>query len=53
MSWRQFLHNNALDISQPEFATLESISQSGVINAHQIQDGRVQVVNADRICHRE
>src|SRR5262245_9378533 len=48
----QLLHYNSLDIRQPEFAPLEFISQSGVINAHQMQNGRVEVVNAHRIDHR-
>src|SRR5215510_8936356 len=46
---QQFLHYYPFDISQPEFAPLEFVSQFGVINAHQMQRGRVQVVNADRI----
>jgi len=52
MSWRQFLHNNSLDIRQPEFAPLEFVSQPGVVDAHQMHDGRVKVVNADRTDHR-
>jgi hypothetical protein len=28
---------------QAEFAPLEFVSQSGVVDAHQMQDGRVQV----------
>src|SRR5215510_11272262 len=48
----QLLHYNTLDIRQAEFTPLEFVSQFGVINAHQMQDSRMEVVNAHRIDHR-
>src|SRR5262245_13278897 len=49
---QKLLHHNAFNVRQPEFAPLEFISQPGVVDAHQMQDSRVQVVNADRIYDR-
>src|SRR5262245_29218477 len=52
VSGQQLLHYNALYIRQSELAPLEFISQLCVIDAHQMQEGRVQVMNADGIDNR-
>ena len=45
------LDNLACDIRQPKIAAIVAIGQSFVIDAEQVQDGRVQVVDADSIDH--
>src|SRR6187431_208991 len=48
-SGEQFLHYFAADVRQPEVAALELVRQFLVIDAHQIQHRRVQVVHVHRI----
>ena len=36
-------------VGQPEVAAVEAIGELGVVEAEQVQDGRVQVVDADAV----
>src|SRR5262245_21339842 len=40
-----------MHICQPEVATLQFVSQASVIDAQAVQDGRIEVVDRDRIAH--
>ena len=46
---QNLLHHIAMHIRQPEVAALEAVGQPGVLQAEQVQDGRLQVVDVDRI----
>ena len=45
------LHDLAVHIGQAVFAALESIGQLRVIDAHEMHDRRLQVVDVNRILH--
>ena len=38
-----------MDVREPIIATLEAMRESLVINAQEVQSGRVQVMNVDRV----
>lgn len=40
-----------MDVREPIIATLEAMRESLVINAQEVQGGRVQVMNVDRVLH--
>src|SRR5258708_18295670 len=40
-----------MNVREPEVAALEAVGELLVINAHAVQDGRVQIVDVDRIFH--
>ena len=40
-SGQEFLHDFALDIRQPEIAALETVSQTRVVEAEEMQEGGV------------
>src|SRR5262245_27911540 len=42
-------HEGAVNVRQPEVTPLEFVRQPGVVDAQTMQDGRVQVVDVDRI----
>ena len=44
-------HDVAVDVGQPEVASLEAIRQFLVIDAERVQDGGLQVVDGHRIRH--
>src|SRR5439155_9382073 len=46
---QQLLDHVAVDVCQSEFPALELVGQLGVIETHQMKDGRVQIVNFDGI----
>src|SRR5262245_31686969 len=48
-SRQQLLDDLAGDVGEAEVAALETIRQLQVIEAEQLQDGRVQVVDVDRL----
>src|SRR5205823_12966365 len=45
----EIAHHPAVDVGQSVFAALKPISQPLVVQAEQVQDGRVQVVDVDGI----
>jgi len=45
-------HKLPVHIGQPEVAALEAVSQLGVIESQQVQDGSVQVVHVHGILDR-
>src|SRR5438105_15398123 len=48
-SCQQLCHYLALHIGQPIITTLEAVDQLFVIETHQVEDGRLQIVDVDRI----
>ena len=44
---QQLLYHLPVHIRQPEIAALEAVAEAGVIEAEQVQDGGVQVVDVD------
>src|SRR6478752_7082928 len=38
-----------MHVRKPIKAALEFVGELGVVNAHEVQDGRLQVVNVDRV----
>ena len=46
------MNNAAVHVSQPEISPAVSIRQLGMIYAHQVQDGRMKVVNVGRFLDR-
>src|SRR5947209_3928844 len=46
------LDNLPRDVREAEVASLEAISQPLVVDAEEAEDGRVQVVDVDRVLHR-
>src|SRR5688572_8795213 len=44
-SGKRFVHNQSMDISQPEVATLKTVNQFRMIEAQEVKDRRMQVVN--------
>ena len=49
VSRQHSLNNMAMDIRQPEITALETIRQTLVIDAHQMQNRRMEIVNMDDI----
>ena len=47
-SGQELPHHIPRDIGQPEIAPLEPVSQPGVVETHQTENGGVQVVDLDR-----
>ena len=45
-------HHVPVNVSQPEVAATVVVSQALVIDAHQVQDRRMQVVNVDNVLDR-
>ena len=45
-------HDVAVHVGQPEVAALEPVRQPRVIDAEQVQDRRLQVVDGDRVRRR-
>ena len=48
-SLQNLLHHVAVHVGQPEVAALEAEGQAGVVEAQQVQDRRLQVVDVDRV----
>src|SRR5262245_66301128 len=48
-SGEQLTDDLSADIGQAELASLESVGESLVIQSHQMEDRRVEIVNFDRI----
>ena len=48
-SSENLLDHLAADIRQSEIAALEAIGQPGVVEAEQVQDRRLEVVNVHRV----
>ena len=48
-SRQQLLHHVAVHVGQPEVAALEAEGQLRVIEAQQVQDRRLQVVDVDAV----
>ena len=46
---QQLLHHFAVHVGQAEVAALEAVGQPGVVEAQQVQDRGVQVVDVDAI----
>ena len=47
MSRHDFLHHFAADVGQAEVAALEAEGEPGVIDAQEVQDGGLEVVDVD------
>ena len=45
------MHNVSGDIGEAEIAPAVAVGEPGMVDAHQVKDGRVQVVNMDRLVH--
>ena len=43
------MNNVTVGVGQPEIATLVAIGQSFVVDAQQVQDGGVEIVNGHRL----
>src|ERR1051325_9722653 len=48
----QLFHKLAADVRQPKVAALETVGQFGVIEAEQVQQGGVQVMNVNLVPRR-
>ncbi len=46
---KQLLHHLAADVGQPEVAALEAIGQLEMVEAEQVQDRGLQVVDVDSV----
>ena len=46
---QEFPDNVTRDVGEAKVATLKPVGQLGVLAAHQVKDGRVEVVNVDRV----
>ena len=42
----------AVDISQTELAALETVGQAFVVDAEEMEDGGLEIVDVDRVFHR-
>src|SRR5205823_13729352 len=52
VSGEDILDHHPRDIRQPEIAAVEAVGQALVVESKQVQEGRVQVVDADAIDDR-
>src|ERR1043165_1640705 len=52
VSGKHFANHVARDVRQPEIAAVETIRQARVIESEQVQDRRLDVVDADAVLHR-
>ena len=48
----QFFDDFAVNVGEAEVASLETVSQLGMIEAEQVQDRGVQVMDVDFVCSR-
>ena len=51
-SGEQFLNDVPVHVGQPEVAALEAVGQPLVVEAQQVQERGVQIVDVDAICRR-
>src|SRR5205809_7618976 len=51
-SRQEFLHHLAVNVSQPEVASRVVVGEALVVEAEQVQEGGVQVVNMNLVLHR-
>src|SRR5688572_6925409 len=51
VSGEQFLHDGAVNVGQAEIAPLKAVGQFGVIEAQQVEERRMQIMDVDPVFH--